>query len=334
MWVAAHHRTRIISGVPLSEVQINVIEAAGGTVLWHGTAGQAHGSPVELSQLPGLVAVMDKAEVWFGPGLSGALLARAPGLQWLQANSAGVETILVPDVVGSQLTVTNVRGMHSSTTGEHTLALMLALARGIAGSVLSQSRAVWSPTAISDIAPLANTRLLVLGTGMIGRAIAERASGFGMVVSGVSRSGRPVAEFASVYPTSHLIQVVADCDWFVVACPLTNHTRRLVSAAVIGVLPCSAIVINIARGAIIDEDALISALQSGRIRGAGLDVFGEEPLESESPLWKLPNVLITPHAGGAMLNYADRAVEYFARNLVLFRGGEALQSIVDKSAGY
>jgi phosphoglycerate dehydrogenase-like enzyme len=188
-------RTPIVAGVALSDDQIARILAAGGEVLWHGFAGSPHGSLLSLSELPGLETVVGEAEVWFGPGLSGETLARAPKVTWLQTNSAGVEGFLSPQVVDSSLVVTNIKGMHSSTTGEHALALMLALARGLPGSVLSQSRGLWNPTPIDDIAAMSGTRLLILGTGMIGQAIASRAAAFGMSVHGVSRGGRPAAGF-------------------------------------------------------------------------------------------------------------------------------------------
>jgi phosphoglycerate dehydrogenase-like enzyme len=155
-----------------------------------------------------------------------------------------------------------------------------------------------------------------------------------MVVSGVNRSGEPAPEFARVARAEDLASEATGCDWLVVACPLTAETRGLVSRKVILALRKDAILVNVARGAVIDEPALVLALESRAIRAAGLDVFTEEPLPSDSALWKLPNALITPHAGGIMTNYGNLAVEYFARNLVLYRRGEPLLSIVDKEAGY
>jgi phosphoglycerate dehydrogenase-like enzyme len=130
-----------------------------------------------------------------------------------------------------------------------------------------------------------------------------------MVTSGVNRSGKPVAEFAKVSRAEDLTSEAAGCDWLVVACPLTAETRGLVSAKVIMALRKNAILVNVARGAVIDEPALVLALQSRAIRAAGLDVFTEEPPASDSALWELPNALITPHAGGIMPNYGSLAVE-------------------------
>ena len=326
--------TPIVSGVRLCENQIATIVASGGEVLWHGQVSQPHDAPTGRRPLPGLNELVGKAEVWFGPGLSPSMLLQAPELQWLQANAAGVEGLLSPELVSSQVVVTNVRGMHAATTAEHAFAIMLALARAIPCFVLSQSRTEWSPPSVGDIARLAGTRLLILGTGTVGRAIATRALAFGMVVSGVNRSGEPAPEFGRVSRSDHLASEATGCDWFVVACPLTAETRGLVSRKVIVALRRDAILVNVARGAVIDESALVLALESRAIRAAGLDVFTEEPLASGSTLWRLPNVLITPHAGGMMANYGDLAVEYFARNLALYRRGESLHSIVDKEAGY
>jgi phosphoglycerate dehydrogenase-like enzyme len=326
--------TPIVSGIRLTEDQIASILTSGGEVLWHGEVGGLHDAPIPGSPLPGLNELMGKAEVWFGPGLSPSMLSQAPDLRWWQASAAGVEGLLSPELVSSQIVLTNVRGMHAATTAEHAFAIMLALARGIPGLVLSQSRTEWSPPSVHDIAGLAGTRLLVLGTGSVGRAIATRALTFGMVVSGVNRSGKPAPEFARVSRAEDLASEVTSCDWFVVACPLTAETRGLVSSTVILALRKDAILVNVARGAVIDEPALVLALQSRAIRAAGLDVFTEEPLPSDSALWKLPNALITPHAGGIMTNYAGLAVEYFVRNLALYRKGEPLNNIVDKEAGY
>jgi len=326
--------TPIVSGVDLTDDQIAAIEASGGEVLWHGQMDQAHDGRTSLGRLPRLKELMGRAEVWFGPGLSPKSLSQVPRLRWWQANAAGVEGLLSPELVSSHIVLTNVRGMHATTTAEHAFAIMLALARGIPGLVLSQSRSEWSPPPARDMTGLASARLLVLGTGAIGKAIAARGSAFGMVVSGVSRSGKPVPEFAKVSRAEDLTSEAASCDWLIVACPLTAETRGLVSEKVIMALRKDAMLVNVARGAVIDEPSLVLALQSRAIRGAGLDVFAEEPLPPDSPLWKLPNALVTPHAGGVMPNYTNLAVEYFARNLALYRRGEPLNNIVDKAAGY
>lgn len=326
--------TPIVAGVALTDDQIARIAAAGGQVVWHGFAGSPHGALLPLPELPGLQAVVDRAEVWFGPGLSGEMLAHAPKVTWLQTNSAGVEGFLSPELTGSSVVVTNVRGMHSSTTGDHTLALMLALSRGLPGSVLSQSRGEWIPTPIEDITVMSGTRLLVLGTGAIGQAIATRAAAFGMSVRGVSRSGRTVPGFESVRPVSELADAVRGCDWFVIAAPVTSESRGIVSKAVLAAMKPSAILVNIARGAVVDEPALCEALARRSIRAAGLDVFEVEPLPASSQLWTLPNVLLTPHAGGAMNDYGGQAVEYLVANLRRYRSGEQLLSVVDKEAGY
>ncbi len=297
--------TPIVSGVELTEDQIELIVGFGGEVLWHGSVGQAHNGTTLSSRLPELNELMGKAEVWFGPGLSASMIAQSPQLRWWQATAAGVEGLLSPELISSRIVLTNVRGMHAATTAEHAFAIVLALARGIPALVLSQSRSEWSPPPAQDVAGLEGTRLLVLGTGTIGRAIATRALAFGMVVSGVNRSGKPVAEFATVSRAEDLMSEAAACDWLIVACPLTAQTRGLVSSKVILALRKNAILVNVARGAVVDEPALVLALRSRAIRAAGLDVFTEEPLPSDNALWGLPNVLITPHAGGVMANYAS-----------------------------
>jgi phosphoglycerate dehydrogenase-like enzyme len=326
--------TAMVSGVELTPPQIDRIEQSGGVVLWHGFAGHPHGDTMAISELTGLRSVLADTEVWFGPGLSSTIMNAAPRLRWVQANSAGVEGFLFPELVRSSITLTNVKGMHAATTAEHTFSLLLALARGLRSSVIAQSRGEWTPTPIEEVMPVYGTRLLVLGTGAIGAAIALRAAAFGMTVSGMNRSGASVVGFDTVRPVSQLLDAVADCDWFVLAAPATGETRAMINESVLSAMKPSAILINIARGALVDEGALSEALADGTIRAAGLDVFAHEPLAADSPLWRLPNVLITPHAGGAMLSYGDRAVSYLVENLKLFRKELDLRSVVDKAAGY
>lgn len=328
-------QTKIASGTVLTEDQRAKIAQAGGDVVWEGSAGAPHGgdSP-SLQDLDGLVDVLGDVEVWLGPGVSAEVLERAPRLRWIQATAAGIERFISPELTASPVVLTNVRGMHASTTADHALALMLALSRGLRGAIDAQTGGTWASIPVTDVIPLDGSRVLVLGTGHIGSAIAHRVAAFGAEVVGVNRSGRPAPAFSAVVEVSQLAEAARDADWLVVAAPATDDTVGLVSAEVIAALPSSAVIVNIARGAVLDERATIDALRSGRLRAAGLDVFEREPLPPDSPLWTLPNVVLTAHSGGAMHGYNDRAVDYFLRNLARFQQGDELTSLVDKAAGY
>lgn len=330
---ASSQRIPLIAGIPLTNRQIEAITAAGADVLWHGDARRGQDSPAPEEDVD-LADALDQAVAWFGPGLSPRRLMSCGRLKWLQTNSGGVEAILSRALIRSPVVVTNTAGLHASTTAEHALALMLALARDISGSVLAQSRGVWAPTPVVGIAPLEGARLVVVGTGAVGTAIAERARAFGMDVHGVNRSGSAHPAFRSVWPVGELAEAATECDWLVVAAPSTPGSRGIVSAGVLAAMKPSSIVINVGRGELVDELALIRALQSGRLWAAGLDVFVDEPLAATSPLWGIKNVLITAHVGGVMRDYADRVVDLLTANLLLFRAGRPLQGLVDKDAGY
>jgi phosphoglycerate dehydrogenase-like enzyme len=176
--------------------------------------------------------------------------------------------------------------------------------------------------------------MLIIGLGQIGQAIAERAAVFGMHVVGSRRSGAAVPGVSAVVPADGWRPLLGEADYVVIAAPLTPETRGMIGAAELATMRPDAYLINIARGEIVDEAALIAALQSGRIAGAGLDVFNVEPLPAESPLWGLPNVFITPHISWNSPAVLPRTLDLFLDNLRRYRDGEPLRNIVDKHAGY
>jgi len=278
-----------------------------------------------------LKAAAAEAEVWFGPHLTPELFALARRLRWIQTTYAGVERLLFPELVASDVVLTNVRGMHADTIGDHVMMGILALARNLPRLVLQQAAARWLTVPVAE---LAGDTLGIVGLGAIGQAVARRAQAFGMRVLGVRRNPQPTPHVDEVLGPDGLEQVLTRSRWVVLACPLTPQTHGLIGPRELAWIGPEGYLINIGRGALVDEPALVKALQEGRLAGAVLDVFAEEPLPESSPLWRMPNVLITPHIAGQQRDYTGRAVEIFADNLDRYRRGLPLRNVVDKRAGY
>lgn len=265
----------------------------------------------------------------------GALAAcwdRATDLRWLQASSAGVDGLLFPALVESEVVVTNARGVFDEAMAEYVLGLLIAHARDLRTTVRDSDGGVWRHR---DTRPLAGQRLLVIGPGPIGRAIARLARAVGMRVSAVGRRARAGdAEFDEVAGVDELLGALPGADHVVVATPLTEATRGLVGREAFAAMAPSAHLVNVGRGAVVDEDALVEALRSGDIAAASLDVFAEEPLPAGHPLWGMPNVVVSPHMSGDFSGWERAVVEVFLDNLERWRRGLPLRNVVDKRRGY
>ena len=273
----------------------------------------------------------DADALWIWPAFYDAelvaVLERAvPRLRWVQLPTMGFDPVEQHGVPPG-ITVTTAGDAYAPTVAEHAVAMLLALVRRIPASVRDGDAARWDQSGARTIGTLNDATVAVVGFGNIGRAIALRLRGFGARVVAVTRSGRadPLAdESASV---DALAGVLARCDAVVLAVPLTGQTRHLLGAAALAALPAHAIVINIARGGVVDHAALYDALAAGRLGGAGLDVTEPEPLPPESPLWALPNVLITPHVAGYGGDVAPRRImALLERNLGHFMAGRPLEA--------
>lgn len=257
---------------------------------------------------------------------------RAARLRWIQAVGVGVDRILFPELVESEVMVTNCRGVFDQTMTEYMAALMLAMAKDLPATLDAQRDHRWH---YRPVAGLAGRRLVILGVGSIGRAIGRMARGFGMAVVGVGRSGRPGDDvFEQIVASADLARAAADADWLVIAAPLTAATRGMVDRHVLAALPPHARLINVGRGAIVDEDALVEAVRLGRLAGAALDVFAEEPLPDDHPLWDLPNVIISPHMASDIVGFERWFVDVFTANLERYLKGEPLSNVVDKQLGF
>lgn len=264
-------------------------------------------------------------ESWDDAYLDG--LARG---DWIQSMSAGNDN--VPLEALDERGVTFARGtVHGSAVAEHALSLALSLLRGLPTFRDRQQEREWDRALGAGLGSLAGRTLTVVGLGEIGEALVRRALAFEARVVGVTRcpeayDGRLDPD--AVHPPDALLDVLGGTDVLVLACPLTDETRGMVGAAALDALPETAVLVNVARGPVVDEDALAEALRGGEITGAGLDVFEEEPLPEGSPLWDLENALLTPHVAVHSRWYADRVIERFLENYDRWRRGESPRGTV------
>ena len=278
-------------------------------------------------------------------------LAAAPHLKWVQLHSAGINHLGGHPILKSDIRITTSSGIHATPIGEFAIMLMLALARHAQRMVRMQDQGAWPEHRWKTFVgtELRTKSLGILGYGSIGRETARIAKqGFGMRILAPTHGGDkrdrgyhepgvgdPEGTLPDAWFTrAQLNDLLAQSDFVLVSTPLTDETRNLIGAAELHAMKPTAFLVNIARGGIVDEPALVSALKENWIAGAGLDVFEKEPLPAESEFWKLENALIAPHVSGATPNYDDRAVELFSENLRRYLRGDALLNLVDRQAGY
>jgi phosphoglycerate dehydrogenase-like enzyme len=289
---------------------------------------------VAIADEKGLAAAAD-AEVAFSgnnPRRVRQLLDATPKLRWYHTVSAGVENMPLPELAQRGIVLTNNSGSYDIQIAEHLMAFVFAASRQFHLYRDSQRAGEWKEQPHQE---LRGATIVVFGMGSIGGEIARLAAGLGMRVIGVRRkAGSGGAGIDRVVGAEQLAEVVGEADYLAIAAPLTSATRGAVSREVISRMKPSAWIMNIARGAIVDEPAMIEALQAKRIGGAALDVFTTEPLPRESPLWKLENVIITPHNSGSSPRASERTLALFAENVRRYKAGEPLINRVDYEAGY
>ena len=280
-----------------------------------------------------------EADIAFASELRGAHFAAAPHLKWVHSPAAGVGGMLLPQVIASPIVITNSRAMSSDTIAEHVLALALSLFRRFPFLFRSQSELRWVQDEAMAPPPLRLVRdahVLIIGMGGIGTTTAKLFSKMGATVTGVRRApGRAMPKgVAAIAPPERLHDLLPSADVVVIAAPQTTSTRGLIGRKELELMRSDAILINVSRGKLVDEAALAEALAQGTIGGAGLDVFEEEPLDPASPLWRLPNVIVTPHVAGWRPDHWDAATNLFSNNLRRFDAGLPLVNVVDKGIGY
>jgi len=279
------------------------------------------------------MALAPEADALFGY-LNADLFRAAPRLRWVQAPSAGVEVYLFPELRHSHVILTNARGLAAAQMADHTLALLLALTRKIPAMLRDMGRRDWGSD--DQIAPeLAGQTLLIVGLGSVGRLVAQRASAFDMRILATGFEGSPsIMRVDALHPPDNLTHILPHADHVAICCPLTPATYHLFDAPMLRRMKQSAFLINVARGGIVDREALATALEAGELAGAGLDVTEPEPLPDGHRLLTLENVILTPHCGGRSAMIRRRMIDLVADNLRRFTAGEPLRHVVDKRAGF
>lgn len=281
------------------------------------------------SALPGA----DVLFVWdFRSEAVQAAWSAADRLRWMHAASAGVDRMLFPELVESGVVLTNSRGVFDRPMAEYVLATVLSFAKDLHTSLRLQDRKQWRHRETERVA---GKRALLVGTGPIGRAIAAQLSAAGLSVTGAGRRARTGdPDFGTVHSSDELHPVLGEFDYVVLAAPLTEQTRGLVDARALARFKPTARLINVGRGELVVQDELVEALSAGQLAGAALDVFDAEPLPATSPLWEMPDVLVSPHMSGDTVGWTDELVELFLTNLRGYVEGAWPHNVVDKQRGY
>jgi phosphoglycerate dehydrogenase-like enzyme len=283
--------------------------------------------------------LLPEAEVVFGWAVTRDNLHRAKRLRWIHVSAAGVGSLLGPELVASDIVLTNGRGLHADAMAEHAIGMMLSFTRQLHLARDLQRERRWGQSALWSRTPgfgaLAGSTLGLVGLGAVGSAVARRARALDMRVLAVRR--HPASDPAPAdeqWGEGRLGELLERSDFLVLAPPLTARTRGLIGAAELARMRSHAVLVNLGRGALVDEPALLAALDAGTLAGAALDVTRDEPLPAESPLWSHPGILLTPHVSGLGPRYWERAVEQFASNLRAWLEGRPLANVVDKREGY
>ncbi|MFH1652237.1 MAG: D-2-hydroxyacid dehydrogenase [Chloroflexota bacterium] len=321
------------SGKPLEEKHLRQIRDVSPKIrvreITHLVIGEAAGNRASSQELDALLA---ETEIIYGYAPPDNVVARAPGLKWVQCKLVGVNKFLDEALISSRVIVTNAKGMHGTSAGELVLTMMLTLTKQVPLWSRLQQEKRWQ-----NIVPelLEGKTVGILGLGNIGRGVARMARGFNMRIVAIRSKRVTRARYADVIlPPEGLHDLLTQSDFVVISLPQTPDTTCLIGAAELKAMKPTAYLINVARGGIIDEPALIRALKEKQIAGAGLDVFTKEPLPAESPLWELPNIIITSHIAGQRADYDDLAGKIFCDNLRRYLDGKKLHNIVNKRRGY
>jgi phosphoglycerate dehydrogenase-like enzyme len=290
------------------------------------------------------------AEIYYATG-GLPPLEQAPNLRWVQLHWAGVDHLREQPIWQSDILLTSASGVHAPNIGQYVMAQLLTWAQRTPRWLHYQRLAEWPADRWQKLLPdeLRGRTLGILGYGSIGREVARLAKTFGLTVLAsknnakslrqtgyvIPGTGDPNGEMVDrLYPPEAIRSMLAECDYLVVTLPLTSRTHHLINADLLKEMKPNAFLINVGRGAIINEADLIKALQKGWIAGAGLDVFEQEPLPADSPLWQMENVIVSPHVSGFTPHYDERTVDLFAENLRRYLNGEPVLNLVNRELGY
>jgi phosphoglycerate dehydrogenase-like enzyme len=283
--------------------------------------------------------LLPQADVAFTPFVDRDVFASASRLRWVQSPAAGIGSLMFPELHASDVVVTTARGIRARSIAEHVIGVTIALARRLPHALRAQAAHRWAQDDLegpeSGVWQLWGRRMGIVGLGSIGSEVAVRAMAFGMEVVAIRRRpDRPGPTGVTVLGPEGLRELLVQSDVVVLAMPYMPETKQVIGRAELDRIRRGALLVNIARGKLIDDDAVVAALCDGRLGGAALDVFTREPLDSNSPYWDLPNVIVTPHTSGAMEDYWTPLVTLFAENLRRFDSGDRLLNVADKSVGY
>jgi phosphoglycerate dehydrogenase-like enzyme len=335
------HRVKVLVAVDLAPELMDDIRSVDPRleicVLDRDTMPLFWGRPVEEGSAAQqrFAAMMSETEVLYGLILSTeqarGILAAAPELRWFQSTSAGVDELIGAGFGERRVAVTTSSGVHATPIGEFALHLMLMFAKQARRSLEAQREGRWERFTPTE---LRGATVGVVGLGHIGSEVARLAKGFGCRVLAMDRARDDAGTADELLRPADLPRLLAESDYVVLSVPLSNETRHLIGEAELRAMKATAVLINICRGAVVDEAALTKALREGWIAGAGLDVFEREPLPPESQLWGMENVIISAHITGGTVHYFERAVPIFCDNLRRYLGGRPLLNAIDPERGY
>ena len=309
---------------------------------WFSERLRAEFPQLEIVQLPDykrLDAEVQDSEILVAWSIRPEQVKAARKLRWIHSPAAAVHQLMFPEMVASDIILTNAREVHGPVVAEHVIALIFALAKKIPGSVELQQKHIWGQQLLWDEIPrvreVAGATLGLIGLGAIGRPLVRSAKALGMRVIAVREHLEKGSDGADVVlGPAQINEVFRQADYVVLAAPVTESTRAIANAERLALMKAGACLINVGRGPLVDESALAAALREKKIGGAALDVFPKEPLAAESPLWDLPNLLITPHTAALTDKLWERHYALFSENLRRYLGGQALVAVVDKRKGY
>jgi D-2-hydroxyacid dehydrogenase (NADP+) len=274
------------------------------------------GESVDASELlPSIDVICAKA---IGRIFNDAMLRKASRLKWIQGFTTGTDALTKLSALRREVILTSMRGIHGPQMAEMAMLMMMALARDFPRFVRNQTKHIWTK---HDQRQLGGKTVVIFGIGVSGEALAVRAKAFGMTVIGVTGTPRQLPGFDRIVGRDQLVSVAAEADFLCVLVPWTRENDKIIDARVIGAMKPDACLVNIARGGVCDEQALLAALREKRIAGAGLDVFAPEPLDPSHPFWDMENVIVTPHTAGDSDHYHDRALEVTIENMERFLAG-------------
>jgi phosphoglycerate dehydrogenase-like enzyme len=278
-------------------------------------------------------AVLPEAEIIMNFGrIDPGIIKTCHNLKWIFSVTAGVEQLPFAELMKMGVKVTNTRGIHASQIAEQTMGLIISFSRRLNRCSKNQLQQKWEQ--FMPVDELTGKTLCIIGAGSIGREIARKAKAFDLRVIGIKNHPEPLEHFDEVWGTSRLHEALSQADYHVLITPLTDQTYHLIGPEEFKAMKDSSIFINMSRGDTVDEAALIEAVQKGMIAGAGLDVFHEEPLPPHNPLWKMENVIITPHNAGISPTTFKKAIEVFVESLTCYRQGKPLPNEVDLQRKY